>query len=91
ITPAPGCEGLGNVVALEVPSQGTAEIRARCTANGLKAGEECQFSAQLYVGGAPQDQVAVYFKGVLRVGLHLRQIPGRSQSTGDFVFTQALR
>ncbi|MHB9033658.1 MAG: hypothetical protein ACYC6L_11490, partial [Anaerolineae bacterium] len=45
ITPAPGCEGLGNVVALEVPSQGTAEIRARCTANGLKAGEECQVSA----------------------------------------------
>ncbi|MCE5258055.1 MAG: glycoside hydrolase family protein [Chloroflexi bacterium] len=64
LEPSVGCEANGAQVLLLVAPQSSAEIRASYTANGLKAGEECMVTAQLYFNGAPQDQTAVYYKGI---------------------------
>jgi len=64
ILPPAGCESSGMVVPLVVAPQSTVEIRARYTAAGLKTDEECVVTGQLYLNGAPRDQVAVYYKGI---------------------------
>ncbi|MHB1356286.1 MAG: hypothetical protein ACYCZF_09955 [Anaerolineae bacterium] len=64
MVPPAGCESMGTVVPLVVAPQSTAEIRARYTAAGMKSGEECMVTGQLFLNGAPRDQVAVYYKGI---------------------------
>lgn len=64
LVPPAGCESTGTVIPLIVAGQGSAEIRARYTAAGLKTDEECVVTGQLYLSGAPRDQVAVYYKGI---------------------------
>jgi len=64
LTPPAGCNVSGTVVPLVVAPQSCAEIRAAYTAHGLKPDEECMVTGQLFVSGSPQDQVAVYYKGI---------------------------
>ena len=64
LVPPEDCVSTGTVVPLIVAAQSSAEVRARYTAAGLKTDEECVVMGQLYLNGAPQDQVAVYYKGI---------------------------